>query len=783
MEHAHADGPPLDLTTEQITILYGNAPTAVVATIVNATILTLLEWPAVPHYILLVWLFSMYAVSGSRALLFLYRRHRPASWSSLDWYRWYVAGSTASAVGWGNTIWFLHPPIPLLYEMAVIFVLAGMIAGATTILCVSVPAFALYHLGIGVPVLTHFVLVGDAVHLGMGGMIAMYILGTAHAAWKLNHAVLAAVGLRLQNQGLIDSLTARTKGVEHLNEDITKEIGERRLVEEDLRKAHGDLERRIAERTLDLQRANDELRTEVTERERAETALRSSEARFRYLTDNLNQAVWFVQVNPYEILYLSPAFERIWGVPLERCYHNPALWKDYLHPQDKAMVVEAFDAAIAGNTEREFEMTYRIIRPDGLVRWISDRCVVHRNETGGIDRLSGISEDITESRKMEDQLRQAQKMEAVGRLAGGIAHDFNNVMTVILGYSSVLLQETAQDSPLRRFVSQIQQAGERCASLTHQLLAFSRKQVQHPVSLDLHQIIRNLVSMLKSLIGEHIRIVLCLDQTPRWVKADSIQLEQVFINLALNARDAMSQGGTLTIETDQADAAEVWGEERVEAPDRTYIRVKVRDTGDGMDVDTQSKIFEPFFTTKPQGRGTGLGLATVHGIIHQSGGTLRVESRPGRGTTMTVYLPETTPMPHSATPIPPSIDDQSGTETILLVEDEPSVRLLTQHILTTNGYTVHEVENGAHALDFLRTCHRPIDLLVTDIVMPGMNGQELAARLRSSMKSLKVLYVSGYSDTSPLTEEEPPTQTGFLQKPFTSHELIKKVREILHASD
>jgi len=246
----------------------------------------------------------------------------------------------------------------------------------------------------------------------------------------------------------------------------------------------------------------------------------------------------------------------------------------------------------------------------------------------------------------------------------------------------------------------------------------------------------------------------------------------------------MSHGGTLTIETDQANSAEVWGEERAASPDHTYIRVKVHDTGDGMDMDTQAKIFEPFFTTKPQGRGTGLGLATVHGIVHQSGGTLRVESQPGRGTTMTVYLPEAAPIPPSATPIPPSIHDKPGTETILLVEDEPSVRLLTRHILTTSGYTVHEVENGMQALDFLRTRRdRRIDLLVTDIVMPGMNGQELATRLRSSMTSLKVLYVSGYSDEDPLTGEAVPAQTGFLRKPFTPHELIKKVREILHASD
>ncbi len=772
------------LRKEQVTVLFRNAPIGIFATVVNASLLTALEWPAVPHSKLFAWLIGMWASAGLRTLLYwaFLKIHR--SWTIGTWYWLAIFGSTLTGIGWGCSTWFLYPEISLPHELILVFVLAGMAAGSVSMLSVVFPAFLLYNLSLGAPILSHFFLSGgDEFHMSMGVMAALFLFATAYSAWNLNRAILASWALRFENETLIGTLTNRTEAVERLNRDITQEIQERRGVEDELRRAHDDLERRIAERTADLQRANEELRGQVSERQRAEIAFQSSEERFRYLTDKLNQAVWFVQINPLQVLSISPAVERIWGVSPQQFLKDPKYWKTRLHPDDKATVIRTYQAAMKAETEGEFEVIYRIIRPDGSPRWIHDRCVIHRKPDGTMDRLSGISEDITEARELEDRLRQAQKMEAVGRLAGGIAHDFNNVMTVILGYSSVLLQATAQDSPVRRYVNQIQQAGERCASLTNQLLAFSRKQVQHPVSLDLHQIITNLVSMLESLIGEHIRIVLHLDPTPRWAKVDAIQLEQVFINLALNARDAMSHGGTLTIETDQADSSEVWGEERAEPSHRTYIRVKVRDTGDGMDMDTQAKIFEPFFTTKPQGRGTGLGLATVHGIVHQSGGTLRVESQPGRGTTMTVYLPETTPIPPRATPIPLSVDDTSGTETILLVEDEPSVRLLTQHILTTNGYTVHEVENGLQALDFLRTRQGRIDLLVTDIVMPGMNGQELATRLRSSMTWLKVLYVSGYSDKYPLTGEEAPTQTGFLQKPFTPHELIRKVREILHASE
>jgi PAS domain S-box-containing protein len=782
MERNHSDAPALDLTAEQAAVLYRNAPIGVIVTLVNATILVALEWPVVSHRTLLLWLFYMYAVSGVRALLLLgYRRRQPACWRSSDWYRWAITGSTSAAFGWGNTVWFFHPPIPLPYEMIVLFVLAGMTAGATTVLCIAVPAFGLFHLAIGAPVVAHFMLSGDAVHMGMGAMITLFLIGTAHAAWNLNRAVLTSMSLRLQNETLITSLTARTDAVERLNQDITKEIGERRIIEEALRVAHVDLERRIAERTLELQHANDELRTEVADRERAETALRESEARFRHLTDNLNQAVWFVQVKPYQVLYLSPAFERIWGLAPERCYDDPAAWRQSVHPDDKSMVDEAFDAAIAGLSEREFDLTYRIIRPDGPVRWIHDRCVVHRNDAGGIDRLSGIAEDITESRRMEEELRQAQKMEAVGRLAGGVAHDFNNVMTVILGYSAVLLQQVEPDSPAHRYVREIQQAGKRCASLTNQLLAFSRKQLLHPVPLDLHGIIRDLTPMLMNLIGEHISIALRLDPTPRWVKADPVQLEQVLLNLALNARDAMPDGGTLSIETDLVAPADIASEDRANVEERPYVRLKVHDTGTGMDPDTKARIFDPFFTTKPVGHGTGLGLATVYGIVHQSGGYIKVDSLPGRGTTMAVYLPEAaavTPVPASS-PKPAGVHPTSGT--ILLVEDEPSVRALTQQILQINGYTVHGAENGVQAVDVIRRRQTPIDLLITDMVMPGINGKELAKRLRGYLKSLRVLYVSGYSDKVPLTDDEDETDSAFLQKPFSPDELIQKVREILNS--
>jgi PAS domain S-box-containing protein len=757
-------------------------PTGVLASAVNAGILAAVEWSVVPHMPLLLWVIVMWLLAGSRALLIMtYRRAVPASWQSADWHRWMLVSTTVAGIGWGSSVAFLMPEIPLPYELFHIFVLGGMTAGAVSVLSVSFPVFLWYALPVTLPIFGHLFVSGQDFHLIMGVMGILFLFATVHSAWNFNRVLLSSMRLQLEKLSLVRSLTVRTEAVERLNQEVTKEVHDRRVIEEQLRTAQSELERRIVERTADLAQANARLQDEVQEHRRTEGALFSSEQRFNYLTDNLNQGVWFARVQPPQVLYVNPAFERIWGLPAARFYDNPKLWRDCVHPDDQQLVAEIYDAEIAKPTGRDLQLLYRIVRPDGQMRWIHDQMVIHRTPTGQADSLSGITEDITDARELEEQLRQAQKMEAVGRLAGGVAHDFNNVMTVILGYSAVLLQELSQNSSARYFVQEIQRAGERCAALTGQLLAFSRKQMLHPVSLDLHQVIHDLMALLKSLLGEHVTIVLQLDPTPRWVKADAVQLEQVLLNLAVNARDAMPHGGTLTIDTDQVSPEQVWGAGHAARAARTYVRLGVHDTGAGIDPTTKAKIFEPFFTTKPPGRGTGLGLSTVYGIVHQSGGSITVESALGQGTTMNVFLPEVA-APHSALPpTAPQPDGKAGTEIILLVEDEPSVRLLTQHILQTHGYTVHEAEDGFHALDLIRRNGLHIDLLVTDLVMPGMNGKELAMRLRSHFEDLKVLYMSGYSDNPPVAGDEAPSNTTFLQKPFSPEDLIRVVGEILQS--
>ncbi len=770
------------LQTEQVRILYRNMPVGILVSAVNAFILAAVEWPVVSHLSLLLWVTIIWMASGVRALLIInYRRGVPSSWHAADWHRWMLAGTTLSGLGWGSSVYFFMPEIPFPYEMVQMFVLGGMTAGSVSLLSVSFPLFLSYALALALPLLGHLFLSGHEFHSIMGLMGTLFFLALLLSAWHFNGVILSSMRLRLENLSLVQSLTTRTEVVERLNQEITNEVHERRLIEEQLRTAQSGLEQRIAERTADLAQANARLQEEVEEHRRTEGALLSSEQRFNYLTDNLNQGVWFARARPPQVLYVNPAFERIWGLPAQRFYDNPILWRECVHPDDRLHVIDAYEAEMANPSGHDLQRLYRIVRPDGQLRWIQDRMVIHRTPAGDVDSLSGITEDITVARELEDQLRQAQKMEAVGRLAGGVAHDFNNVMTVILGYSAVLLQELSQNSSARHFVQEIQRAGERCAALTSQLLAFSRKQMLHPVSLDLHRVIRDLMGLLKSLIGEHIAIVLQLDSTPRWVKVDAVQLEQVLLNLTVNARDAMPHGGTLTIDTGQAFPDQAWGSE-VPRHARSYVRLRVHDTGAGIDPAAKPKIFEPFFTTKPLGQGTGLGLSTVYGIVHQSGGTITVESTPERGTTMTVYLPEVSP-PRATVPsvAPPEATSRRGTEEILLVEDEPAVRLLTQHILRAHGYTVHEAEDGFQALDLIRRSSLHVDLVVTDLAMPGMNGKELAMRLRNQFSSLKVLYMSGYSDNTPLTGDESSGQTGFLQKPFSPEDLIRRVHEILHA--
>jgi two-component system cell cycle sensor histidine kinase/response regulator CckA len=473
-------------------------------------------------------------------------------------------------------------------------------------------------------------------------------------------------------------------------------------------------------------------------------------------------------------LYNSPSYQKLLGYSLEELEKTSAY--EQIHPDDIAAVTAAAQEARTTGVGRRLE--YRVRHKSGEWRVLESTASPVRNAAGAVEKLVIVNRDITERRELEQQLVLSQRLEAVGKLSGGIAHDFNNLLGVIIGYSEALQQSIDPENPLREAIDEIQKAGQRAATLTQQLLAFSRKQVLEPKILDLNSIVEDMRKMLRRLIGEDIELNFNMPADLGRVKADRGQLEQVILNLAVNARDAMPHGGELRIETANAQL----GEKdvlryRYVIPGR-YIVLKVSDTGVGMDAKTKSHIFEPFFTTKEKGKGTGLGLATVYGIVKQSGGYIWLESEPGQGTTFRIFLARAEGVEEEAAPAEP-VKRGDGPRTILLVEDEPSLRKLTHRTLKDMGYTVLEATDAAQAIDVARNTDAPIDLLLTDVIMPGMSGGDLAKKLSPENPHMRVLFMSGYTDGAIEIRGSLPPGMTVLRKPFTRDVLLRTVEGAL----
>jgi two-component system cell cycle sensor histidine kinase/response regulator CckA len=514
------------------------------------------------------------------------------------------------------------------------------------------------------------------------------------------------------------------------------------------------------------------------ERRQVEQALRETDERFRQLADNIDEVFWIASAGSGEVIYISPAYEKIWGRSCASLYESPSSWWDAVHPVDRPAVPRVVESTAAHASDQ----CYRIRRPDGSLRWIHARAFPVRDAAGNVIRTVGIAEDITAQRQLEEQYRQAQKMEIVGQLAGGVAHDFNNLLTVIQGYGSLLMME--KHSPeAEEAVEQIVHAAERAAGLTRQLLAFSRRQVMLPQRLDLNQVVGSMNSMLQRMLGETVRLRLNLAPQSMITMVDAGMIDQVIMNLVINARDAMRGGGEICIETAQrvfsdADAL------TAQVKPGTYACLRIEDTGSGISPEDLPHIFEPFFTTKGIGSGTGLGLSTAFGIIMQHGGTIRVDTALGRGTTMEVLLPavEGTSMPlapEAAEPFP-----RGGSETILIVEDDPHVRALGRVVLERQGYRVLEAAHAPEALRIWDQNGGAIDLVLTDMVMPeGMNGRELAAILSSRKPGLPVVFTSGYSSEIAGRELSATERAHFIQKPSSARQLLETVRRCLDGGD
>jgi PAS domain S-box-containing protein len=509
----------------------------------------------------------------------------------------------------------------------------------------------------------------------------------------------------------------------------------------------------------------------------------TSEERFRDFIQGLYAIVWNADAATWAFSFVSQRAEATLGYPIEQWLSEPAFWINHLHPDDREHTVAARRAAVA--EARAYGAEYRIVAADGRVVWLRDRVHVAKDPESGTLQLRGVMVDFTMRRQAEDalreseqQLRQAQKMEAIGRLAGGVAHDFNNLLLVISGHTHLLRNDFGDVGALRRRAETIMRATDRAAGLTRQLLAFSRKQTLQPRPLDLNGLVSDTSKMLRRVIGEDIELVLVLGSALGTVRADPGQIEQVIMNLAVNSRDAMPKGGQITIETGNAELDEAFVRGHPGSRPGPQVFLSVRDTGCGMSREIQAQIFEPFFTTKEQGKGTGLGLSTVYGIVKQHDGYISIESEPGRGAAFTTYLPrvEAAADPEDTEPALPAA---RGSETILLVEDDDSARDLVRQILTKSGYQVMEEASGPKALARCAGAEGSIHLLLTDVVMPELSGPELARRLAPLRPQMKVLYISGYTDDALGQHGALDRGIALLQKPFTPEALAAKVREVL----
>jgi len=513
---------------------------------------------------------------------------------------------------------------------------------------------------------------------------------------------------------------------------------------------------------------------DVSERKRAEEALRRSEAGFRSVVEDAPYGIY--RANPAgQLLQVNPALQKMLGYDLK----EELLQKDMPSEIFRHLgEYQRFTELLARTVEsKDVEMEWK--RQDGtpITVHCSGRSV--NDENGSPAYLEVFAEDVTEKRVLEKQLRMAQKMEAIGRLSGGIAHDFNNLLGVIIGYSRVLKRGLGTNNVLCEHALEIEKAGQRAASLTKQLLAFSRQQVLTPAILNLNTLAVDMEKMLPQLLGEDIKVSLVLDPEIGNVKADQSQIEQVIMNLAVNARDAMPAGGNLKVVTSNAelDQAYVWDHPGSKVG--SYVLLTVTDTGTGMDAATLTHIFEPFFTTKELGKGTGLGLATVYGIVKQSNGYIGLDSAPGKGTSFHVYLPRFAGHPAVEELKPDSADNLHGSETILLVEDSEPLRKLAKTYLESSGFHVLSAESGEDALEVTKRFSGNFDLLLTDVVMPGMNGRVLAEHMLLRQPKMKVLYMSGYTDSFIAGHGVLDPGTHLLHKPFIEEVLIRKVREVL----
>jgi PAS domain S-box-containing protein len=583
----------------------------------------------------------------------------------------------------------------------------------------------------------------------------------------------------LEQLGHTDRLVILKKPFDNIEvQQLASALTEKWQLLQQARRKMDDLERAVASRTRELKAANEKLQGEMDERQRAAEVLRATQEKLNHLLAASPVIIYSHKVEGQTLVpaWVSENITEVLGYGVEEWY-QPDWITTHLYADDQPKVAAATQGLFdQGHCSDE----YRLRRKDGTYRWIRDERKLLHDETGTATQVVGACTDITERRQLEEQLRQSQKMEAIGQLAGGVAHDFNNLLTVICCHTELMLGEKGLTPKMMDAVGQISRAAERAAALTRQLLAYGRKQVMHLRDLNLDELISRVLTMLQRVLGEDIALQIQCGEPGLTIMADEAMLEQIILNFAVNARDAMARGGQLIIRAASIEVKDDYVRRNPEARPGRFVCLSVSDTGCGIAPEILPRIFEPFFTTKDVGKGTGLGLATVYGIVQLHRGWMEVESQVGQGTTFKVFLPASTDPKRTVSDpsSPPAV--VGGEETVLFVEDEPLLRELGRLVLEEYGYRVFEAETGAHALEVWETQAGAIDLLLTDMVMPGgLNGRELATQLRAEKPNLKVIYTSGYS--ADLLGKDSVLHVGlnFLPKPYNPQTLAATVRRCI----
>ena len=502
---------------------------------------------------------------------------------------------------------------------------------------------------------------------------------------------------------------------------------------------------------------------------------RRSESLLRQITENVREIFYLARLDPPELQYVSPAFEDITGRTVEDIYRNHLVWFDGIHPGDLPRVKRTH-AEMKG---QEYELEYRIVRPDGTLRWVHERNFPVRDENEKPVAVAGIVEDVTERKLLEEQLFQAQKMESIGRLAGGVAHDFNNLLMVILNAARFAEEDLDPSSPAREDIAQVISAAERGAKLVKQLLTYSRKQLVTPKVVNVNEIISDTKDLLERTIGEDIALLINLSDDAWHTSIDPNQLSQILLNLAVNSRDAMARGGTVAIETRNTMVDEDFALRHPDMEPGPYVTISVSDTGTGIPRDIVDMIFEPFFSTKSKAEATGLGLSMVYGIVKQAGGHVSVYTEDGIGTTFNIYLKasdENAELPEKT--MRPALRAGRG-EKVLVAEDDPAVLEATVRMLSRHGYRVIKASSGEKALEVVSRESEPVDVVLTDVVMPRMSGRELASHMRVNRPETKIIFMSGYTGDMIGRHGVLGSDENYIQKPFTADELLRKIGDVL----